>query len=230
MSQKLHCIQNDQISGGYLRKQTFEKIGDQGENVFLMLKIKTPSPPYQFPITVQFFPQTYSWLDIIVERTTKINSLIYPREIIPIIQSGTFELQRVFTEQLYALYLIVKTNDNNTALHFKIHTYENPIYWTDSYYEVGVKLLEYEDVLGVSLSAKISNVEITVIRSISDFYEKVAVTAIWVHDLFNDYLSYLDEIADEIDDQSLTKTRYNLHLNFSSFTFTQSVASRHYFL
>ena len=44
------------------------------------------------------------------------------------------------------------------------------------------------------------------------------------------YISYLDEIADEIDDQSFNEARYKLYLNFSSFTFKQSVASRNYFL
>ena len=185
--QKLHCIHNDQISGGYLPKQSFEEIGNQGENTFLMLKIKTPNAPYQFPINVQFFSHTYSWLDIIVKRTEKVNSSIYPREIIPFLQqSGTYELQRVFTEQLYVLFLTVKTNDYDTALHLMIDTYENPNFWTDSYCKVDIKLLEYENVLGVSLGAKISNVEITVNRSISDFYEKLVVTAIWVRDLFND--------------------------------------------
>ena len=228
--QKLHCVHNDQISGGSLPKQTFEKISNQVENIFLMLKTKTPSPPNQFPISAQFFPQTYSWLDIIVERTAKINSSIYPREVIPYVQSGTCELQRLFTDQLYALFVTVQTNYNDTVLRIKIDAYENPNYWTDSFFEVDMNLLELENVLGVSLGAKISNVKITVIRSVEDFYERLVVTAIWVHDIFNDYISYLDEIADEINDQSLNKTRYKLHLNFSSFMFEQSVASRNYFL
>ena len=128
------------------------------------------------------------------------------------------------------LFLTINTNDNDTALHVRIDTYQNPNYWADSYCEVDMKLLESENVLGVSLGAKISNVEITFIRSVSDVYEKLVVTAIWVHDLFNEYISYLDEIADETDDQSLNKTRHKLYLNFSSFTFKQSVLSRNYFL